>query len=220
MHIGDSLVPTTSDWRFLPTICARDYTCISTKLFGCCAVKNLPAFARCLIHSPTPRQFPDIFQPDYRLWTHALRSSRGTPGLLIFVLSLLFQRDHRLWPSTDGFLHSANRRFDLNGANSFPAGMVFFRCPIHPSIPGTPSPDCKTGWVFGVRRRDRFGPPDALWHDSTCAAMTAHRHGSGTSHAFRRKIRFLQERTGCSLPDKNGAADRRDFGCTSLESSF
>ena len=130
MHIGDSLVPTTSDWRFLPTICARDYTCISTKLFGCCAVKNLPAFARCLIHSPTPRQFPDIFQPDYRLWTHALRSSRGTPGLLIFVLSLLFQRDHRLWPSTDGFLHSANRRFDLNGANSFPAGMVFFAVPF------------------------------------------------------------------------------------------
>ena len=182
----------------MPTICARDYTCISTKLFGCCAVKNLPAFARCLIHSPTPRQFPDIFQPDYRLWTHALRSSRGTPGLLIFVLSLLFQRDHRLWPSTDGFLHSANRRFDLNGANSFPAGMVFFRCPIHPSIPGTPSPDCKTGWVFGVRRRDRFGPPDALWHDSTCAAMTAHRAephtlSGGKSDFFRsaRVVPFL-----------------------------
>lgn len=151
-----------SDWIFLPAICVRDCTCISTRLCGCCAAGNLLAFVRCLIHSPTPRQLPDIFQPDYRLWTHALRSNRGIPGLLISALSLLFQRDHRLWPSIDGFLYSANKRFVLNGANSFPAEMDFFRCPIHPSIPDTPSPDYKTGWVFGVRRMGRFGPPGSL----------------------------------------------------------
>lgn len=117
-------------------------------------------------------------------------------------------------------MHSASKRSALNAASSLPAEMHFFRSPIHPSILGTPLPDYKTDWVSGAHRMGRFGSRGDLRYDSTCAAMTARRYDSGTARAFRKKIRSLRERADCFPPDKSGAADRRGFGYTSLESSL